>query len=53
MLRSAQQLFGGPTLGEYPELIADSDEKNEIMLRARQVDGKYVGVNQMSEGTLD
>lgn len=53
VLRAAQRLFTGLTLGEYPELVADGDEKNEIVLRARQLDGKLIGVGQMSEGTLD
>jgi uncharacterized protein YhaN len=53
VLRAAQQLFTGLTLSEYTELVADTDEKNEIVLQAKQTDGSRVGVGQMSEGTLD
>ncbi|MBR7829298.1 AAA family ATPase [Actinospica sp. MGRD01-02] len=52
VLRAAQQLFAGLTLSEYSELVA-TDEKNEVVLQARQADGARVGVGQMSEGTLD
>ncbi|HTJ69824.1 MAG TPA: AAA family ATPase [Actinospica sp.] len=53
VLRFAQQVFTGLTLDEYRELAADTDEKNEIVLQARQAGGSRVGVGQMSEGTLD
>lgn len=56
VLRRAQEVFAAVTLGEFPDLIEDTDDAGRAVLRARRVAAGGTGVvdvEAMSEGTRD
>ncbi|WP_435020172.1 AAA family ATPase [Tundrisphaera sp. TA3] len=53
VLGRAEELFARLTLGSFPRLRAEVDEKGTSLLYGQRGDEKLVGVDGMSEGTAD
>ena len=53
VLDRAEALFAGLTLGSFPRLSVEVDDKGAAILRGVRADGSSVGVDGMSEGTAD
>lgn len=53
VLRRAEELFAFLTLGEFPRLLPDLDEKGGNVLRVERRNGDTVDIGDLSEGTAD